>query len=118
MFPNAIEEMNSRFDGAFREMSLEYTREQTGEVDAPTGWVGLIMISSVDIEITAKSLGEDLREVPPGAYIVRINSDGLVWAFRYSSIERAINDFNNIAATYSEWLDSPVFGGPHDGKDN
>lgn len=88
----------------------------TGEVDSPFGWVGLIKITPEMIRTWVSSAGDpwmsERRNFDAGWYIVRINSDGIIWGLGYGEDytmpeESARADFAETESAYAEWLDLP-----------
>jgi hypothetical protein len=96
----------NRHDAFLREISGEYSNSETGHVEAPNGWNGLISISSVDIARYAEEHGENLDDFKPGVYIVQINEQGIVWGHCYSTWAAASHDFALLEAAFAEWDES------------
>lgn len=111
-YANSIEELPERFDSALREVSMDAHRV-TGDVEAPMGWNALMGISSVDLETVAVRQGIDLRDFKPGVYIIKINSDGLIWGFRYGTESEAEANFAAIEEAYGNWLGTEHSKYPH-----
>lgn len=84
------------------------TNFETGHVDSPIGWVGLFLISRAVIAEYASTEGDpwvtEARNFPPGFYIIKINSDGLVWGHAYGYRENdAKADFSDLDREYEVW---------------
>jgi hypothetical protein len=112
-----------RADAFFKGLTPDDAVDETGEVDAPVGYV---MLVKVDRDMIAEYVSREgdpwmseRRNFAPGWYIVRHDSNGLVWGIDYggwcdehqafcadtSSEQNARADFAEAVSTYNEWLD-------------
>lgn len=114
--------MPDRFDEFFRQLDPDRYEADTGEMEAPVGWIGLIEVTETDLMSYIERHGpqsasdhgtvSDLMAdgLTPGWYIVRINSDGLIWAMSYRSgapaWECARADFAEAERTYAIGADA------------
>lgn len=91
-----------RFFKFFDEGVYEHT---SGEVDAPTGWFGLLMIDQHQRDCYGEDTGEVIPEVENGLYLVVINDQGLVWAYQHESgdDEKLYAQFRSLVIDYSNW---------------
>lgn len=103
-FPNAVSTAHERHDSMLREFSTDVVEAQTGDVESPNGWIGLVTINTVLLETYAVTHGEDVRDFTPGVYLLRINSDGLIWGMRYATREKADSDFAALDVAYDTWM--------------
>lgn len=71
--------------------------EETGHVDSLLGWVALCNITRDDIREWVTEEGDpwmsEGRNFSPGWYIIRINSDGLIWGMSYFTEAGARADY-------------------------
>lgn len=108
----------SRADDFLRDVSPDYFDAQDGDVDSPFGHVSLVEITRDDIASYVSREGDpwmsERRNFEPGWYLIRLNSDGLIWGMFYSTEQDARDDFAELEEAYGEWLD--IVDGP-DGID-
>lgn len=93
-----------RFFKFFDEGVYEHT---SGEVDAPTGWFGLLVIDRHQRDEYGKDTGDIVPEVADGLYLVVINDQGLVWAYQHESgdDEKLYEQFRSLQIDYSRWCE-------------
>lgn len=76
-----------RADQFLKWLDLDEYVADTGDVEQPLGWVGLIQITRDQIATWVSSQGDpwmsEARNFAPGWYIVRQDSNGLVWGMSY-----------------------------------
>lgn len=106
MFDNADYVAAAQADPFLKEISMDADRD-TGHVEAPTGWVAWVMVSSVDIARWVSREGDPwmsvTRNFAPGLYLVQIDNNGLVWGHHYGTTEKAEADFAVIEDEYAAW---------------
>lgn len=87
-----------------------------GDVEAPTGWFGIIEKPTKDEIARAVSVTGSPRAGESGvfafgaSYAFRQNSDGLVWVYEYLDVdpqsdESIYHDFDRMVEEYGAWLD-------------
>lgn len=96
----------------FMKWATEHSVAETGEVDSPVGYVALVPI---DNDLLAVWFTEESNngysyptEDEQGWYIVRIDSNGLVWGLHYGdhgtyAEQNARLDFAEAEKTYEAW---------------
>lgn len=104
LFFNAESMAAGYADGFFKWLDPDDYSETIGSVDEPLGWCGLV---HVDRDLIASYVSEagdpwlsQRRNFAPGWYIVRIDSDGFVWGYRYADQHTAESDFAALCATH------------------
>lgn len=70
------------FTAYLYEVSLNGPDQETGDLGAPTGWVGLL-----------------------GRNLLREDSQGFVYRERYASVAAAVDAFEVVDAEYGDWAD-------------
>ena len=99
----------SRADDFFKWLDHDEYDETTGDVESPVGWVGLIEVTRDQIATYVASAGDpwlsERRNFGPGWYIVRIDSNGLVWGMAYDDEESALADYESANLTYLTWAE-------------
>ena len=90
-----------RFSTCLVEALFMMPDAETGEVDAPTGWAGLV----VQDEAQAIESNRDLPvTIPAGTYmVIRTNDQGRVWTHVYLTAEEAQACFDEIESAYGDW---------------
>ena len=88
--------------------------DTTGEVDAPTGYVSLVIIPA-DVDLTADYMGGDMiarlaadygvtAADVAGVHIVTTNDQGFVSVVTFDTEDEARAAFDQLSAEYAEWL--------------
>lgn len=115
-YERAVTEASGRADDFLKWIDEIYYEDTTGEVDSPLGWVGLINIDRDLVAEYVTTTGDpwmsQARAFDLGWYIVRIDSNGLVWGMHYGADQtwpeqQARADFAEAEATYAEWNIEP-----------
>lgn len=101
-----------RTDRFFKWLDEDEFVSTNGNVEAPTGWFGLLNLTREKIAEWVATDGDpwmsERRNFEPGWYIVNVNNDGLVWAHGYGedvtfNEEGARADYATLEARYSRW---------------
>jgi len=86
--------------------------DESTYVGAADEWEGAFTsadITSSDIAEWVSSEGDpwlsERRNFEPGAYLIRLNSDGIVWGFHYPTAADRDADFAELERAYAEWAD-------------
>ena len=103
-------------DHFFKWLNPDDMVQDTGNVEAPVGWVGLVLVDE-DMRSTflIQNTWANVDNVPDaGWYIVRQDDNGLVWGLSYGedatfNEERARADFMEAFQTYEKWLDQESY---------
>lgn len=107
--PNAQSQARTRADAFFR-WWLDFTPgyPETGNVE----WYGYFVQAEVtrdDIRSYVAYAGDpwmsEHRNLEPGFYLIKVNGDGLIWAYQYASKAMARVDFDLLADVYGDYLD-------------
>lgn len=103
----------SRYDDVFKFIFNnfhEYAGVDSGDVEAPTGWFGMVHIDSHMIMDAVKATGNAAASsagaVVTGLYTARINSDGIIWVHFYEGPNHetlAEKDWEWMVAEYNNW---------------
>ena len=115
---------SDRTDAFFKWLDLDEYKANTGSVEAPVGWVGLVCVTSDMIRTWVSSQGDpwmsERRNFDSGWYIVRQDDRGFLWAMSYGggcdipghegelcadtrNEEAARADFAEAEAVYAAW---------------
>ncbi len=102
----------------FRSIPTDWFVDYDGDVEDPAGWFGIVDLSEdVDMSemhpsIPGMSASVNVSEfadmrwmggLPKGYYLVRIDSNGFVWAFFYGSDHNAASkEFDRISNEYAD----------------
>lgn len=113
-------------DDVFRYLvnTMEHVVEADGEVEAPTGWFAHLDRPSRSalahaVSITGSPRAGESGVFDPEAigYLVRINSDGLIWAHEYKYHSDLAVDWRDVKDQYDAWAEpaeepptSPTWG--------
>ena len=114
-------------DPFFKWLDQDEYVSTTGDVDSPLGWVGLIKVDEDQIRTWVSSQGDpwmsEARNFSAGWYIVRQDSNGLVWGLGYGgwcdqhqafcadtyAEQSARADFAETEAAYLAWGNSHLW---------
>ncbi len=110
MFDNGVL-MPSRSDEFIkRQIAKQEEYDSNGNVEAPTGWFAELDIEPPMIARYVSEVGDpwmsEIRNFPSGLFIVKQDSDGLVWAYHYEDQATLDADYAEADAAYAEWLDA------------
>ena len=99
--------MPGEFDPFFKYVEPDFYEAETGNVESPLGWVGLLRVDQSLIE-SMETYAWPIDCPEEGWYIVRINDHGLVWGMTYGGTdtfpeEGARADFAEAEKVYAEW---------------
>lgn len=109
LFSNAQWLMPSRTDDFFKWVlgTQGGSIQETGNVEAPTGWVGRVEVTRLDVQEYVSDSGDPYISqagvIDRGWYLIRQNSDGLIWSHFYASQGLAQVDFERVEAAYGDW---------------
>jgi len=105
-FDNGIV-MSSRADDFLRYYLTENPGDESGHVEAPTGYFAKVQIVQSEIAEWVSSEGDpwmsERRNFAPGWYIIQVNNLGFVHGFQYPSQEAAQTDFDEADREYEVW---------------
>ena len=103
-------------DDFFKTLPIDYFIDDCGhQEEFPLGWVGLVKVDRDMIAEYVSNVGDPwismTRNFEPGWYIVRLDSNGLVWGIGYGedstfNEEAARSDFNEALRIWVEWSDA------------
>lgn len=93
----------------FRAIPPDWYDEYSGNVEAPTGWFGLVCVDDAIKKDWEKEVWEPTGEIDNGLYLVQINTQGTLWAWQTDQpksvtlLESVFRDWSN---QYDEWDNS------------
>lgn len=107
-FPNADHVAAANADLLFRTLA-HHEDEFTGDVTT-VGWaVTKVYADRFSIAGFASAYGDpwvtEARNVAPGYYLVKVNSDGIVWAMHYTDKALWESDYDAIDSHATGWTD-------------
>ena len=96
-------------DRFFKSIPPDWYEEESGDVESPQGWFGLVKVNS---DMIGK---DDIHPIPAGLddglYLVVVDNAGLIWAFQgdgETQEESALItrwSFNQRAQAFCQWAD-------------
>lgn len=91
-------------DSFFKSLTPDDYIDTDGNVEAPTGWFGLLCIDDAFRDAYGKDTGNFVpASVHDGVYIVSIDNNGLVWAEQAPTVEATVANYNQMQHQYAEW---------------
>ena len=106
--------MNSNRDNFFRSLlNADMVDEWDGDMEAPTGYFGHITICNIDEaeELHSSLYGcaptyldkKEMAETCVGSFVMLVNSQGITYVTRYSTIKEKLDAYAELMAQYLEW---------------
>lgn len=87
-------------DTFFRGIEPDWYTQETGNVESPTGWFGVV---TIDQEFRLNSGYEIPASVQDGTYLVQITSSGVVFAWTVDVAALLMAAYSGMEQEYHEW---------------
>lgn len=107
--------MNTALENLLRSITSDtsWLEADSGEVDAPTGWFGVLVITKDDVPNVRVSF-DDADEVSDedmiGNWLVQINSQGIIYVVNHDTQAEAMNVFDHLETDYTNWWNETFEG--------
>lgn len=103
-------------DNFFKSIPEDLYEDTDGNVEAPTGWFGFLVVDDAFRDAYGAETGDFVpASVQDGVYLVTVDNNGLVWAEQAPTVDATLENYREKIREYSKWdADENAYEGTED----